>query len=709
MGLPFRFRQVPLLRVLIPYTAGILCAMGFHPFRLEMIIISFVFIAATLLLRIFFTGKDCFGLYPGMVFFAGFFLCGLLGCSLATRHHEFPDRELSVTAIVHDTPEEKPGFVQMDCRVLNYTYSGRKKIVHEMIRVYFSKPDTLNIPSIGDSVCFTSTLQRIKNRGNPKEFDFGKYMRSKGIYYQTRAYHEDMEFGGNSGRYRLRRLAARLQKKMIGCFIAYSIKDDELAVLSALAAGNREYLGDEIKNRYAGAGAMHVLAVSGLHVGILYLFLSMILFRNRQTSFFKGLRFCVILLSIWLFAFITGLSSPVVRASLMFSFFLAGKSFNRTTNSYNILAASALIVLVNDPLELCRVGFQFSYLAVLGIVYIQPRLFALVKFNYALADRIWQLMTVSIAAQLSLLPLSLYYFHRFPVYFWLTNVLIIPLVWLIMVCTMVFFIVLAVGPLALAVSSALDFLLKSLNFIVESINLLPAAVVSGIRFEAIHLVSGYLLILAFLLPAAGVQRVYRLGIRGLVIILFLFSGTISYIRHEKKKELIVYNYNRTILSFIDGHDHLMLLGMKKGEESAGLIRWNRNFEISRQLPDDAERLYMEDLPENADILGNKIAIRLNGPMAGIDYSGTSISILENSKDPFRTGGSYSIGKADLLIFGRGRFRPEQFVFSEQLPEKIIFTRTLPDHYSKAWQNFAAKNNVGVHHVVTDGAFHLIMD
>ncbi len=701
------FKQLPFIRLLVPYVAGIGCI---SMFQNHFNILFFALLLITVLLvlvQIFSVWKKHFRLLSGIIIFNIFFLYGLFSFNSACDYHDFPEHSVLVTGIVKHSPEIKERSIQIDCQAHSYSYKNRKIDIREYIRLYVSKDTVPIIPGIGDSICFTSKLQRITNRGNPGEFDYKKHMRNKRIHYTAYALHEDVIYGRNSGRFLLKRLAKTLQKKIIQNFERHSINDNELAILSALVAGNRDLLNDEIRNKFSVAGAMHVLAVSGLHVGILYLFLNMLLFRRNQTPFFRFFKLSLIVIVIWFFAFITGLSSPVVRAALMFSLFLTGKSFNRHINSYNILAASALIALLIDPLELFNPGFQFSYLAVLGILYIQPRLVNSVVINHVLLDRAWQLVTVSIAAQVSIFPLSLLYFHQFPTYFWLTTVFIIPLVWLIMVLTIVLFLSIPISPLVHILSSGLNYLLKSMYLLIEGVSRLPLASISNIRFEIIHLCAAYFFIILLLIAVRKFKKVYTVYTIGIGIVFFLFLNLLTYNRQERMKEIIVYNYGKnSTLSFLNGHNHLMLSHAHLKEDSASIKKWNHDFQVSRKLVKTTEYSVFQEIPLNKTIYGQEITIERKACGIFIHCPDEDILIYEGGTLIPPDGWVPGRTEIDWLIIGRFSGYPVVTNITHFMPKHIVISEHISKNMYNAWDKFAKGYKIDIHHVISDGALYI---
>ena len=257
---------------------------------------------------------------------------------------------------------------------------------------------------------------------NPNVFDYKKYQERRGVTHQImiKEYFFSGDIKNRAGLYFL-----KLRRSLLNVFSVY-LKEDELAIASALVLGYKGELSAEIKDAYAGAGAMHVLAVSGLHVGLVYLFLSQLLkFMNRRRST-TILKFVLIIICIQLYAALTGFSPSVTRAAMMFSLIAIGKILLRNSSIYNIIFVSAFVMLLHNPQFLFDVSFQLSYVAVIGIIYFFPLFFELYTPKNRVDLFLWSLVCLSLSAQLSTFPLALFYFKLFPFWFLLTNIIIVP-------------------------------------------------------------------------------------------------------------------------------------------------------------------------------------------------------------------------------------------------------------------------------------------
>ena len=277
----------------------------------------------------------------------------------------------------------------------------------------------------GDELLIPATSAPIDPPLNPAEFNYKKYLFYQNIHYQAFLY---------PGQYRLLQhnsgnpviaYALKLRQQMVTSFKQHLHHPDVIAVASTLILGYKADLSNDVLQAYSKTGTIHVLSVSGAHVAIIYFLLQWLLgFLNRY-KYGKVVKMVLTILLIWYYAMLTGLSPAVCRAAVMISMVIIGNTFTRYINMLNILATSAFLLLLYDPFFIADVGFQLSYLAVAGLIVLQPVVYKWVTFKNKWADKLWALCSVSIAAQVVTFPLSVYYFHQFPVYFLLSNLLII--------------------------------------------------------------------------------------------------------------------------------------------------------------------------------------------------------------------------------------------------------------------------------------------
>ena len=280
---------------------------------------------------------------------------------------------------------------------------------------------------VGDGIAFDAHPRALSGPRNPFTFDARAYWGRQGIYHQVFLRTPDDWRSLPSTGVHPRRYASRWRRGWFRTFQRH-LSGDELAVAAALVMGKRDLLTEEIRSAYTDTGAVHVLAVSGLHVGIIYLLLQLLLTRFLRLDRTTAGRWVVALLSlaaVWAFALVSGFSTSVWRSALMFSILAAGRLAFRKTDVLNVLAAAALVILWFDPQQLFQVGFQLSFAAIIGIVLFTPYLERLLELPTRLLRSCWSAMAASTGAQLGTLPLSLYNFGQFPTYFLLSGTVVI--------------------------------------------------------------------------------------------------------------------------------------------------------------------------------------------------------------------------------------------------------------------------------------------
>ncbi len=282
-------------------------------------------------------------------------------------------------------------------------------------------PDSARTLRYGTRLLVEGQPKRPTPPRNPSEFDYRQYLAHQHIYHRHRP--AAFRVVGYAPASWVQVWAEDIRRYSIETFRTYVRDQAAFGIASALVLGARDELDPTTRQDYTVAGATHILAVSGLHVGILYFIVAALLGRHPRR---RGLRLVVLLVVLWGYALVTGLSPSVLRATTMFSVVAIAQALHRPTQIYNTLALSAFLLLLINPNLLFSVGFQLSYAAVLGIVYLQPRLASRWQPRHRVVRWAWELTCVSVAAQLATTPLSLHYFYAFPVYFWLSNLVAIP-------------------------------------------------------------------------------------------------------------------------------------------------------------------------------------------------------------------------------------------------------------------------------------------
>ncbi len=418
----------------------------------------------------------------------------------------------------------------------------------------------------GDEVLFKASLKDIPKQNNPYAFDYRKYLAFRGISHQVYLPQGSWKILDNKQEMSLLTSVARWRMRLLGLYEEYGISGQELSVLSALTLGYKHDLDPEIQHAYAASGAIHVLAVSGLHVGIVFVIISYFLSFLKRNKLQRGIRLILVLIFIWLFALLTGASPSVLRASIMFSFIAIGQYIQRQNTIYNAIFASAFLLLVLQPFLLFNMSFQLSYSAVLSIVYFQPKIYQFITVRYRLLDKIWALTSVSLAAQIGTFPITVYYFHQFPNYFLLSNFIVIPVASIAIWLSLAFFVFSFVTPLGKLLAFVLEYLIRSQNDLIQGLEHFPYALTNDLYID------GYQLILLLLLIGLMVLFLETKAFRYAFSFLLIFVGLGLYgfyleWQHQHQKMLVVYDVRKsTAISLIDGQEHYFISKLSVDEQ-----------------------------------------------------------------------------------------------------------------------------------------------
>lgn len=330
------------------------------------------------------------------------------------------------------------------------------------------------------------------------------------------------QFGPSSGHSVscLSRWAREEQQRLLEPIAKLNLTDEEKSVLSTITVGYRQVMNREVRDRFSVTGVAHVLAVSGFHVAIVCGFLSFLLSFLPRNGFGKWCRYLLNIVLLWIFVAVTGFAVSAVRAGLMLTLFLSGFVLERQVERYNILAASAFVILVYEPLYLFDIGFQLSYLAVFSILYFQPRLQRLVEIRNPFLLTPWRWITATLSAQVGTTFLSLYYFGRFSTVFLLTNLPLTLLATLLVPACLIWMLLPAGFPGVEWLQVVVEWLARCLLWTVDSFSRIPGAFFS-FRFGFLMMLVAYGMLLSTILYGHTGRSRYLLVTLFLLLIIFL--------------------------------------------------------------------------------------------------------------------------------------------------------------------------------------------
>jgi competence protein ComEC len=500
------------------------------------------------LFAILLTAGVLFRRYAFRWLFGAFLFAGLfIGGTWLSYHHlsqvrtTFPSSKDIYRVIITDTPQPKARSVQMKVDVCSMLVNGGPQPVQAHSILYFPLRQTAVAQlKKGDILLVDCSLNIPPDYGNPDAFDYARYLRRKGVgitgyvnesRWRLIGHTDDRSFGGR---------ALQCREKILALYRSFHWDKDVLGVVSALTIGYKDELTPDLKELYSVAGASHILALSGLHIGFLYvllLFLLRPLGRRRSMSLLRG--FLIILL-LWAFAFFTGLSPSVVRSVTMFSLFAVAESLQRDNFSINTLAAAAFFMLLISPGWLFDVGFQLSFCAVGSIICFNPYLSKLYHPRTWLGKKTWQLVSVSVSAQAGTAPFVAYYFSRLPVHFILSSLAVIPLASLIMYTAVLLLLCTPFTGLQLWVAALLQTLMRLLNHFLGWVVALPHASIDNLYVRPIEILLIYIVLIIFLYFLSS-QKPRRICAALTGVILLLGLHTFLHYADRAHDSIEIYN------------------------------------------------------------------------------------------------------------------------------------------------------------------------
>lgn len=397
---------------------------------------------------------------------------------------------------------------------------------------------------IGSHLKVKGTIFKNKKPSNPGLFDYSAYLENQEIYAQVYIFKNKITIGKTENN--LLSYFSNFREKIILNLKKSVIDEKELNVLLALILGQQQDISSEVLKDYQFAGAIHVLSVSGLHVGFILIFINFLMKPIGNSGKKTVLKLVILLLALWSFAVLAGLSPSIVRSVSMFSILAIGNHIKRSVNIYHTLIVSMLLILMFKPSFLYDVGFQLSYLALFFIIWLQPLLSGIWKPKYKICTYFWDILTVSFAAQIGTMPLSIYYFHQFPGLFFITNLFIIPFLGIIMAVGVVVILIASFSVVPKFLTITIEHLISLLNFIIHKIAAIDYFVIKNISFTKEMLWSSYLII--FLVVILIKKPTFY---KTVAVFMSIFLLQIIFIFQKKENlsssELTVFNYKKSTL------------------------------------------------------------------------------------------------------------------------------------------------------------------
>ncbi len=526
--------------------------------------------------------------------------------------------------------------------------------------------------SVDDEIVVYSHLLDIDRPKNPYQFDYKNYLKRQHIYKQiTIANDEFIKLEGQKSTFN--GLAYKFRERTNEILIKNGFIGDELAIVNALLLGQRQQISNELLQSYANAGAIHILAISGLHVGIIMLLLNFILKPLRRLKNGNIIRLICVVLLLWLFAFVAGMSASVIRAVTMFTAVSIGLAIRRKNSVYKNLIISMFFLLLFHPYYLFEVGFQLSYLGVFFIVWLQPIIYNIWNPTLKFIDYFWQLFTVSLAAQIGVLPLSLYYFHQFPGLFFAANLAIVPILGFVLGLGIIIIFLSWIQLTPILLLSLFKEIISTMNRLISWIAGQKSFLFQEISFSIFLVLGSYLFLI---LTVRWIQKKTLGRLKFALLSLIFLQGIFLFQKYESAalNEFIIFNKSKNSLIAVKERNTLTVL-KKTDVQTSNIIS---DYTTGRAI----DNLTETDHYSSIYTINDKNILVVD-----------SLSVYK----PF----SFKVDK--VLLINSPKINLERLI-EELSPSIIIADASNYKSYAARWQQTCSKRRIAFHYTVRDGAY-----
>lgn len=702
-----RLNQLPILRLLIPFLVGIVVAIYFptqNPLQYYLFGSLFLLFGITLLIKPL-NSNYTFRWFFGALIYLLLFILGVGLTNLQSLKNKSTLSNLNEQVVIGEIAEPpvvKDKIVKCILAITGTKQQENWQATEGKTIVFLQKDNESEKLTVGDVISFQPEFKDVPETKNPLEFDYKRYLSFHLINQQAFLKSSNWKLLDRPDKNNLLALADVIRRNMIYTLEKLGLTNNELGVASALILGYKNNIEAQLKSAYSSAGAMHVLAVSGLHVGIIFMIFNVLLKFTDKVKYGGIIKGILLLLVLWFYALITGLSPSVLRSATMFSFVVVAKMIDRRTNFFNTLSASALLLLLVNPFLIFDVGFQLSYSAVIGIVLIQPWFSKLLSPTTWLGNYTWDLVTVSLAAQIATFPLGLYYFHQFPNYFLLANLLVIPFA-VIILCLGLFTLAVSLIPVVSVYAGiALKWTIFALNWVVTFIDQLPYAVTNQIKFTLSDTIFVYFII-GFILLLFVYRKFYYFALASLTTLLLVTTIGFDKFKLLNQKKFIVYNIPKhTAINFIDGNDNILVSDIMLSKDKLKFHVENNWIDkgIEAEKVVNLENLKKEHLISNLYKIDNR---NLFTKRNYFQYYNHKIAIIDKNFKPFVPTKKLEV---DYIIWTQNCKIPLTKITSVYQFKRLIIDSSNSTYINNKLLDEAKKIGINSWSIENEGAFEL---
>jgi competence protein ComEC len=680
------WKTAPTVRVLLPLVAGILVA-WYVPLSTPLLGTGAGLVL--LALGVASVGRPKMRLFAAAISL-GFFMVGmvLLRWHLPKQRAAFIGHHYRAGQVVMATLQEplvaKAKSYKALATVEVLDTAGAWRALSGQVVIYFKKDSTPPLLTYGSTVVFSTILQPIRSSGNPGAFDYERYAMFNGMVYQVFLAPTDYVVAPLVTVNRFQAHLFAIRQWVVETFRRYIPGTAEAGLAEALLIGYRNDLDKDLVEQYATTGVVHIIAISGMHLGLIYgvlLLLMKPLAKRRHGLMLTGL---VVIVVLWLFSLLTGAAPSITRSALMFTAIVVGQCFNRRTSIYNSLALSALVLLLVNPFNLWDIGFQLSYAAVLSIGIFGRPIERRWSPRAKLLRIVWQLMAVTLAAQVLTLPLVLFHFNQFPTYFLLANLVAVPLSSLILYGLLLLLPFSAFPPLATLLGAGIFYCIVGMNGFIGWVSQLPLAALTGIHLSTLQACCLFFVLALlgwWLLYASGRALVAALG-GGLV---FFALWQVKQVQVQQQRLLVVYNVpGKSAADLMQGARFTFM-----GDSALQQAGFAQNFHLQ------PSRTQRQVRPAGVLPLKNTLLTVANSNSARVLLLHQSLQL--DASKPINV---------DVLVVGKGLKTKPLGVLGLVRCSTVVLDGSVSAYGRRQWQIAADSLHLRLHAVQQQGAFQL---